>query len=165
MGAEGNLHAVSCGELAAQAGSGRRQAQDLQSGRVQALCDDLDIASEVGGLIAELPDWKVFTRPALQLLPDLIELQSESGSPLRQIVVQFPRDPGALLLLCLHQPPTERRQGFSGERMSGDVNRRADVPGKCAVHADDGSAAVEDPPIDSVVPKQSVLHPKRPTVV
>ena len=60
---------------------------------------DLDIAGEIGGLIADLPDSSVSGRPLLERLPDLIELQSERCSALRQIVVQLPGDPGALLLL------------------------------------------------------------------
>src|SRR5947209_8311094 len=87
-----------------------------------------------------------------RVLTPMVQFHPQQREALIDIVVQFPSNPSALLLMSLDQPAAHGGHCFFGELSFCDVDARADITRETAIRIEPRYAFIQDPAILPVVP-------------
>src|SRR4051812_30357883 len=93
-----------------------------------------------------------------RILAPLLQLDRQQRDSLINVVMKFPGDPSAFLFVGLNQLAPHIGQSFLGQLAIRDVDARSYVARKRATRIKPRHTDIEEPPVISVVPAETILH-------
>ena len=134
---EVNLHLLPLAEFLAEASHGRSNTQILQFCRVQLVRQRLNIGGYLRNLLLEFAHTAADFGQNERVFVELLQLDSQQGETLTDVVVKLSANPGTFLLLCLNQLAADVcKRGFSQFAL-GDVDKSDHCPDNLPLSAAD----------------------------
>ncbi len=128
---------------------------------VDPVRDRENLARQIGEPAAQLGDMSPHLAGcAARQLAQAVKAHRQRHHPLTEILVELSGDPGALLLVCLHQPSAQAGKRHGGELEIRHVYRGPYVAFK-GRRRKSGRSSVQNPSVFAVIPAEAVLAPGR----